>query len=61
MPTLPSMNMANEEELVAADMENTSASTTPVSDTTASDTDQSGPHHHATDQEAQMEETTVIN
>ena len=61
MPTLPSTNMANVEELVAADMENTSASTTPVSDTTASDTDQSGPHHHATDQEARMEETTVIN
>ena len=52
--------MAIVEEL-AADIENTSASTTPVSDTTASDTDQSGPHHHAIDQEAQMEDTSVIN
>ena len=60
MPTPPSANMAILEEL-AADIENTSASTTPVSDTTASDTDQSGPHHHAIDQEAQMEDTSVIN
>ena len=60
MPTPPSANMAIVEEL-AADIENTSPSTTPVSDTTASDTDQSGPHHHAIDQEAQMEDTSVIN
>ena len=60
MPPPPSTNMAIVEELAAADMDNTSASTTPVSDTTASDTDQSGPHHHAIDQEAQMEEPTVI-
>ena len=30
----------------------THAYTTPVSDTTASDTDQSGPQHHAINQEA---------
>ena len=60
MSTPPSANMAIVEEL-AADIENTSPSTTPVSDTTASDRDQSGPHHHAIDQEAQMEDTSVIN
>ena len=53
MLTPPATNMAIvEEPLLAADIENTSASTTPVSDTTASDTDQSGPQHQATDQEA---------
>ena len=56
MPIPPSTNMA-----IAADIENTSASTIPISDTTASDTDQSGPHHHAIDQEAQMEDTSAIN
>ena len=61
VPIPPSTNMAIVEELTAADMENTSASTTPVSDTTASDTDQSGPQYHAIDQEAQVEETPVIN
>ena len=53
MPTPLSANMAIvEEPLLTADIENTSASTTPISDTTASDTDQSGPQHHAIDQEA---------
>ena len=62
MPTPPAANMAIvEEPLLAADIENTSASTTPVSDTTASDTDQSGPQHQATDQEARMEDTADIN
>ena len=62
MPTPPAANMAIvEEPLLAADIENTSAFTTPVSDTTASDTDQSGPQHQATDQEARMEDMADIN
>ena len=62
MPIPPAANMAiAEEPLLAADSENTSASTTPVSNTTASDTDQSGPQHQATDREAQMEDTADIN
>ena len=62
MPTPPAANMAiMKEPLLAADIENTSASTTPVSDTTASDTDQSGPQHQAIDQEARMEDTSDIN
>ena len=61
IPIPTSTNMAIVEELTTADMENTSASTTPVSDTTASDTDQSGPQYRAIDQETQVEETAVIN
>ena len=61
VPIPPSTTIAIVEELAAADMENTSASTTPVSDTTASDTDQSGPQYCTIDQEAQVEETAVIN
>ena len=61
VPIPTSTNMAIVEELVTADMENTSASTTPVSHTTASDTDQSDPQYRAIDQEAQVEETAVIN
>ena len=58
MPIPPAANMAiMDEPLLAADSESTSASTTPVSDTTASDTDQSGLQHHATDQDARMEDT----
>ena len=58
MPIPPATNMAIvEEPLLAAVSENMSAFTTPVSDTTASDTDQSGPQHQATDQEARMEDT----
>ena len=62
MPIPPATNMViAEEPLLAADSESTNASTTPVSDTTASDTDQSGPQYQATDQEARMEDTAVIN
>ena len=55
MPTTPpSANMAIvEEPLLTADIENT--------DTTASDTDQSGPQHHAINQEARMEDTSFKN
>ena len=46
-----------DEPLLTVDSVSMSASTTPVSDTTASDTDQSGLQHQATDREVQMEDT----
>ena len=62
MPIPPAANMViAEEPLLTADSQSTSASTTPVSDTTASDTDQSGPQYQATDREARMEDTADIN
>ena len=62
MPIPPAANMAIvDESLLTADSESTSASTTPVSDTTDSDTDQSGLQHQATDQEAQIEDTPDAN
>ena len=62
MPIPPAANMSIvDEPLLAADSVSTSASTTPVSDTTASDTDQSGLQHHATDREVQMEDTPDTN
>ena len=62
MPLPPAANMAIvDESLLAADSESMSASTTPVSDTTASDTDQSGLQHQATDREARMEDTPDTN
>ena len=62
MPIPPAANMAIvDEPLLAADSESTSASTTPVSHITASDTDQSGLQHQATDRESRMEDTLNIN
>ena len=62
MPIPPAANMSiADEPLLTADSVSKSASTTPVSDTTASDTDQSGLQHQATDQEVQMEDTPYAN
>ena len=62
MPIPPAANMSiADEPLLTADSVSTSASTTPVSHTTASDTDQSGLQHQATDWEVQMEDTPVAN
>ena len=49
MPIPPAANMSiADEPLLTTDSVSMSASTTPVSDTTASDTDQSGPQSHQT-------------
>ena len=64
MPIPPAANMCiADEPLLTTDSVSMSASTTLVSDTTASDTDQSGLQHQTTDREGviQMEDIPDAN